>query len=344
MKKIIFGFLLLFLCFNSYSQTLTFEREQYQKALWMTTRFYGAQRMGEGVNWLINDYNYNKSDAPDWLKNNLKAEFVKPGKSFTRDADQDYDLSGGWFDCGDFCLFGQTFYYSAYMLLLGYSEFTSGYDDLYSEKYSGYILSNNFSWEGKKGKSDNIPDILNECKYATDFILKAVKDDKTFYYEKGNGDYDHNRWCTSVFKSGLPKNEGGENDGPRDFGKATQYATSMAALAGAALALMSRLYNDYDVAYAYKCQEKAKIAYDFATKTAMGNSATAFGNFYPAKDKFWPDLTILCAELYRKTQNKSYLNKCEEYMANWILTHIITIMFCVITTQKILRFMRIALL
>ncbi len=318
MKKIIFGFLLLIFCFNSYSQTLTFEIEQYQKALWMTTRFYGAQRMGEGVNWLINDYNYNRSDAPDWLKKNINAEYVIAGKSFTRDADQDYDLTGGWFDCGDFCLFGQTFYYSVYMLLLGYSEFTSGFNDLYSEKYSGYILSNNFNWEGKKGKSDNIPDILNECKYATDFILKAVKDDKTFYYEKGNGNYDHAVWCTSVFKSGLPKNEGGENNGTRDFGKATQYATSMAALAGAALASMSRLYNDYDVAYAYKCQEKAKIAYDFATKTAMGNSGTAFGNFYPAKEKYWPDLTILCAELYRKTKNKTYLNKCEEYMANWI--------------------------
>jgi hypothetical protein len=36
--------------------------------------------------------------------------------SFTKDADGSYNLEGGWFDCGDHVLFGQTFFYSAYVL------------------------------------------------------------------------------------------------------------------------------------------------------------------------------------------------------------------------------------
>ncbi|MBR4815107.1 MAG: glycoside hydrolase family 9 protein, partial [Paludibacteraceae bacterium] len=129
----------------------------------MTTRFYGAQRMGEGVNWLI------ATHVPGEVSEDVQfdsSKFVQ-GKSFLNDADGDYDLTGGWFDCGDYVLFGQTFYYSAYMLLLGYTAFPEGYPDFYSEDYHGYIESDDYTWEGKQGKPDGIPDILNEVKYAT---------------------------------------------------------------------------------------------------------------------------------------------------------------------------------
>ena len=106
----------------------SFDKEYYQKALWMTGRFYGAQRSGVGPNWLIADYE--PTQVANECKGNLKA-FVK-GQSFIKDSDGDYDLTGGWYDCGDFATFGQTFFYSAYMLLLGYSEFPEGYEDLYS--------------------------------------------------------------------------------------------------------------------------------------------------------------------------------------------------------------------
>ncbi|MBR4267194.1 MAG: glycoside hydrolase family 9 protein [Bacteroidales bacterium] len=320
MKKYKLSILLIILSLNLKSQTPVFETEQYQKALWMTTRFYGAQRMGKtDVNWLVNDLTWENSDAPDWLKSKANSNgYPSDGKAFTKDADGSYNLNGGWFDCGDFVLFGQTFYYSAYMLLLGYSEFPQGYYDLYSANYNGYISTRKFDWESKKGKPNKIPDILDECKVAADFMMKSVRDAKTFYYEKGNGDKDHLHWCTSVMKTAMSVNDGGEYDGTRDFGKATANATSMASLAGASLAAMYRLYKDYDIVTAKKYLDKAKIAYQFATETEMGNSKSAFGNFYPAKEKYLPDLTILCAELYRATGDKTYLNKCNEYTAKWI--------------------------
>jgi hypothetical protein len=139
---------LLLIAGNTAAVGQVFDKSQYQKALWMTTRFYGAQRSGNGPNWLIAEHE--PTQTATGLSTNLTS-FVK-GKSFLKDADTDgYDLTGGWFDCGDFVKFGQTEFYSAYMLLLGYSEFPAGYGDKYSADYQGYIGSGDYTWEGNKG-------------------------------------------------------------------------------------------------------------------------------------------------------------------------------------------------
>ena len=81
-----------------------FTTDQYQKALWMTTRFYGAQRSGYGPNWLTATHEPTNVPA-EWL--DYAANAVK-GVSYIKDADpQDgYDLTGGWFDCADYVKFG----------------------------------------------------------------------------------------------------------------------------------------------------------------------------------------------------------------------------------------------
>ena len=298
---------------GGYAQTTpNFTTDQYQKALWMTTRFYGAQRSGHGPNWLIADYE--PTDVANDCNSNLSA-FVK-GKSYIKDADGSYDLTGGWYDCGDFATFGQTFFYSAYMLVLGYLEFPAGYDDYYSTDYHGYIKAGDYTWEGGKGEPDGIPDVLNEAKYATDFILKCVRDENTFYYQKGDGDADHKIWCTSPTKSTLTVSNGGESDGSRYIGKATGSVTSMASLAGAALAAMSQAYAKFDPAYAKECLEKAKTCYTFVTKTTKGNSGACA--FYGNKPKYITDETIFYAEMYRATGEKQYLTAAETAASSWM--------------------------
>ncbi len=306
LKYLVAGFLCSVMCSNVLAQfELSFDNEQYQKALWMTTRFYGAQRMGEGVNWLVATHEANN------VSNQIqfdRSKFVK-GKSYLKDADGDYDLTGGWFDCGDFVLFGQTFFYSSYMLLLGYSAFPEGYPDFYSEDYHGYIDSDDYTWEGGKGEPDGIPDILNEVKYATDYILKAVRDNRTFYYQKGDGDMDHKVWCTSTVKSAIPIKLGGEADGTRPISKATGYVTAMASQASAALAVMARVYAKYDEDYAAACLEKAKVACEFVENTAKG---TTTAPQYPVGDRYIHDMVAMYAELYKTTKDSKYLKKAEE--------------------------------
>lgn len=304
--KSVLVFICTFLCASAFAQnSLSFEKDQYQKALWMTTRFYGAQRMGEGVNWLVATHEAND------VANNIgfdRSKFVK-GKSFLKDADGDYDLKGGWFDCGDMVLFGQTFFYSAYMLLLGYSEFPNGYPDFYSEDYHGYINADDYTWEGGKGEPDGIPDILNEVKYATDYILKAVRDNQTFYYQKGDGDADHRIWCTSPVKSALSKYNGGEADGTRMILKANGNVTAMASQASSALAIMARVYARYDQAYADACLEKAKVACEFVERTPKGTTRAAY---YPVGNRYVHDMVSMYVELYKTTQDPTYLKKAEE--------------------------------
>jgi len=280
----------------------SFTQDEYKQALWMTTRFYGAQRSGNGPNWLLT-YHEQKGNI------NPTAAY-KDGKSFIKDADGSYDLTGGWFDCGDHVKFGQTEYYSAYMLILGYSEFPKGYDDHYSFDYSGYRAANDYTWKGKKGKPNGIPDILDELKYATDYFQKCVRDKNTFYYQVGNGDYDHKQWVTSSKMSTLAINDGGESNGSRPVYKATGNVTSMASLCGATLAAMARLYKPFDPAYAQKCLEKAIVCYEFVSGTTKGN--TGGGGYYPAKGKYEPDMVIFYAELYRTTNDSKYLKAAED--------------------------------
>ena len=319
LRYLVVGFLCSVMCVGAFAQSeLTFEKEQYQKALWMTTRFYGAQRMGEGVNWLI------ATHVPGEVSEDVqfdRSKFVQ-GKSFLNDADGDYDLTGGWFDCGDYVLFGQTFYYSAYMLLLGYTAFPEGYPDFYSEDYHGYIDSDDYTWEGKQGKPDGIPDILNEVKYATDFMLKAVRDNQTFYYQKGDGYWDHKVWCTSSVRSGVPNAIGGDADGPRMIMKATGNATAMASQAASALAVMARVYAPYDKDYADACLEKAKVACEFVETTEKGTSwgepLVADGkdqDFYHVGDRYVHDMVTMYVELYKTTKEPEYLRKAEENCA-----------------------------
>ena len=284
----------------------SFDNEQYQKALWMTGRFYGAQRSGAGHNWLIAEHEPTQTASS--LTGNLSA-FVK-GQDFVKDADGDYDLTGGWVDCGDNVKFGQTEFYSGYMLALGYSEFPTGYGDYYSQNYEGYIGASDYTWEGKKGKPNGIPDILDELKYATDFFMKCVRDEKTFYYQVGDGGPDHQVWCTSPVKATLSRAQGGEAEGSRKVFKANGKTTSMTSFCGATLAIMSRCYRPFDSDYADKCLAKAKVAYDYVMGTEKGNTGS---DFYPSKPNYESDIVVLAMELYRATNNSEYLATAKEY-------------------------------
>jgi len=273
-----------------------FATQDYKKALWMTARMYGGQRSGEN-NWLI--YNH----LPSGVAANLR------GKSFTNDKDTDgYDLSGGWHDCGDHVKYGQTEFYSAYMLLKAYAEFPAGYDDYYSNDYKGYKAAGDWSWEGKKHDPNGIPDILDEVKHATDYFIKCTRNATTFYYQVGNSNYDHNKWVTSVKMQTLAVGDGGD---PRPVYKNPNDA-SMPSFCGATLALMSRMYRPFDPAYADLCLQHAVYAYTYA-KAHPGTVGAYEGGFYGANKNWKDDYATLCAELFWATNTASYKDEAFKF-------------------------------
>jgi hypothetical protein len=302
-NKFIISFLSIFCFANTALFAQNFSAGEYDKALWMTTRFYGAQRSTDinhaelQSNWVIQDYLPSGVDAS------------KKGISFAQDSDAGHDLTGGWFDCGDHVFFGQTGFYSGYMLLKAYDAFSTGFDDYYDEKYSGYRNSGDYSWEGGKGIPNGIPDVLDEVKHQTDLFIKMAKNSTTFYFEKGHGDWDHQERVTSVKMQTNSQGMGGE---PRPMWKNPNDA-SMPAMCSATLALMSRVYRKYDPAYADLCLQHAKYAYDYAI-TKSGVVGAASGGFYSGNDNWKNGKGIMLAEMFMATGQATY--KTQAYAMN----------------------------
>jgi hypothetical protein len=173
-------------------------------------------------------------------------------------------LDGGWYDAGDYVKFGMNLGYTVYCLLKGYDFFPGGYSDEYKFDHSS--------------GANKIPDILDEVKFATDYLCKAVIDSNTIVLDVANADNDHN----SLSITQRANNPGGRS-GDKEI-----YLCSGADIPltyAACLALMSTLYRKYDATYADQCLAKAKAAFTFGRKkVAAGGESNLYckpqGDFY----------------------------------------------------------------
>jgi|GEM_PF-1559947 len=272
-----------------------FAAHDYRQALYLSTYFYGAQRCGSTNSWIHG------------------ACHVKDGYATNG------DLDGGWHDCGDHVLFGQTAHYAASVLLHSYVEFGSSHEDRYTQANSA-------------PPSNGVPDILDEAKIMTDWMIKAHTG-SGFYYQKGNGDYDHKHMSEPVYYGNTYNvTDGGEKDGRRPMSFASAGASNIAGNAAAALALMAIAYQPYDSAYATTCYTKAK-AY-LATGETSPN-AVGGGGYYPAgnwgDDMAWGAICIRKAALARglTSEAATYLTKAQGFTSqggyvmptNWIFCY-----------------------
>ena len=265
--------------------TAALSTDDYVEAAWMTTRFFGAQRSGEGPNWILDGTNH--------------------PTSFTKDSYNGKNVSGGWFDCGDHVMYGQSQGYASYVLALAYAEFTEGFYDLYTGDFTDYKASNDYTMKG--GKPNKVRDLLEELRYEADFWVKAAIDKNNFVTVKGDGNADHTKWVTAGMMSTLGGGEGGE---PRSItGNANDsYTPGMAA---AMLAVMARM--DPDESNRKKYLEAAKTAYSYS-KSHKG--VTTSGGFY--ESTWWDGRTqdgvfLAALELYRTTKDDTYKTEAEKY-------------------------------
>lgn len=257
--------------------------DDFVEAAWMTTRFYGAQRSGEGPNWMADGTNYTTS--------------------FMKDTYKGQDVSGGWFDCGDHVMFGQTQGFGAYVLALAYAEFTEGFYDLYTGDYTDYKASGDYSRAG--GKPNKVRDLLEELRYEADFWVKAAPSETDFVAVKGNGDYDHKNWVTPGKMSTMGTEEGGD---PRTMQANTDDAFTSGMVA-AFMAVMARVEPDAERAAKYLKAAQNAYAYSKAHK-----SVTTSGSYYNSGwwDERTGDGTFLGAlELYRTTNDETYKTQAQ---------------------------------
>lgn len=278
------------------SQAASFTGDQYKKAAWMSTRFYGAMRSGEGPNWILQETNF--------------------PKSFIKDSNSGVDISGGWFDCGDHVMFGQNQFYATYVLALSLETWPKGFWDLYNgTTYADYKGT---QYTMADGKANGLTDLLEEIRYNADFICKITPNASSFVLEIGDGSLDHKKWVTAGKMASLTQADGGESDKSRPV-VANPNDANAPALAAAALAIMARI--DPDATRRAKYLEHAKYAYEYSlTKSGVQSSV---GGFYDAGwwSGRWKSSRFLAGlELWRTTNDASYQNSANSDLTGWINT------------------------
>ena len=206
------------------------------------------------------------------------------------DDGQVYDISGGWYDAGDYIKFLQTSSNVLDLLLFTYKE--------NKVKFADYYMA-----DGTSG-SNGIPDILDEAKYGLDWVLKLHTSSSKLYYQNGDS-RDHSAWR-------LPQNDttnydlGGYRPAYHGIG------ANIAGRSAAALAMASKIWEEDlgDAAYAATCLTAAEELYSLAKDNLKVQGGT---NGYYTESSYYDDLELAAIELYKATGTASYLTEATNY-------------------------------
>jgi len=258
-----------------FSLNINSQTQDYAKAQYLSTYYLGGQRCGDNDSWLHG------------------ACHTTDGQAVNK------DLTGGWHDCGDYIKFHVTSGYTALTYLYAYDKFPETYLDLYSPKMSA-------------PPSNEIPDVLDEVKFQTDYLIRCV-DGSTIYWEVG-GKNDHNSFNEPVTNS---EQKLYDDSNIRPVRSATEGHSNAFGDAAAALALMSILYEQYDSEYAQSCLTAAQAYY---TTGQINQSATAdydvFAYEFLMNTESDDNMGMAAVMLYRATGTASYLTEAKNYASD----------------------------
>ena len=194
--------------------------------------------------------------------------------------------------------FGLPLGFAVYCMLKGYDAFpdVACYDD-------------NNSWS-VIGTKDNIPDILNEAKVGTDWMIKAVISASQVARDVGNGPTDHG----AMSESGYTNSTRTASSRPVAYCDGADVPGFYAA----ALALMSILYKSYDATYSATCLTKATMAYTFGNSHLKMCAEQADpnnpGGYYYSTPTYADKMACAAIELYRATKTATYLTAAQTFM------------------------------
>ncbi|TYQ15669.1 UNVERIFIED_CONTAM: endoglucanase Cel9W [Acetivibrio alkalicellulosi] len=240
--------------------------------------------------------NYNYGEALQ--KSILFYEFQRSGKlpedkrdnwrgdsGLTDGADNGLDLTGGWYDAGDHVKFNLPMAYTSTMLAWSVYESRDAYIE-----------------------SGQLPYILDNIKWATDYFIKCHPSPNVYYYQVGDGHADHAWW-------GPP--EVMQMERPSFKVDLNNPGSAVVAETAAALASASIIFKETDPAYSALCLSHAKDLFTFADTTRSDEGYTAATGFYQSFSGFYDELTWAAAWLYLATNDSAYLDKAKSYEPHW---------------------------
>jgi len=254
---------LILICSLSIVGLLTVSAQyDYNQVLHKSILFYEAQRSGR----LPSD------NRIPWRRDSALGD----------QGDNGEDLTGGWYDAGDYVKFGLPMSMATTALAWGVFEFRAGYE--------------------AAGEYTNV---LNSLRWPLDYFMKCHVSTNTFYGQVGDGTLDHNYW-------GRPE----DMTMPRPAWKLTTSApgSDLAGEVAAALAASSLVFRATDNAYADRLLDHARRLYDFAYnhRGLYSNSIPDANNYYSSSG-YNDELAWGAAWLYRATGENQYITKALEF-------------------------------
>lgn len=207
------------------------------------------------------------------------------------------DLTGGWFDAGDHIKFNFPLASTVTMLCWGVKEYRAAYE-----------------------KSGQLPVMLNNIRFAAEYLIKCHTAPNEFYGQVGTGDADHKFW-------GPAESVEAQMERPAAKIDADHPGSELAGEAAAALAATAIVFKETDAAFAATCLSHAKELYTFAdTFRGMYHLAiTDATNFYKSWSGFDDELVWGALWLYMATNDKTYLTKAESNYAKLPLEQQMTV-------------------
>lgn len=206
------------------------------------------------------------------------------------------DVSGGWYDAGDYGRYITPAAVSLGVMLIGYEN--------YSEKFQSDNLNIPES-------SNSVPDFLDEMKYELDWMLKMQNREEGDF--KGALPYMVN---SKTYAWGMPANS---SEKQLIYGFSSSATADFAAI----MALANRVFKEFDTVYtgySNTCLEASKLAWSYLERnrdvypkggyvrpsdTVTGGYAES--NMYNSKDI--DDRSWAAIELYRTTGEEKFLTE-----------------------------------
>ncbi|MBX9851771.1 MAG: glycoside hydrolase family 9 protein [Cytophagaceae bacterium] len=197
------------------------------------------------------------------------------------------NMLGGYYDAGDYIKFTLTNAYLTYFMLRSYEAAPELFDGV------------------KLYSTTSLDDLLDECKWGLDFLMKTMPDANEFIIQTG-GSADHEEWPQR-----LPEND--NLDGQREC--YSSFSRTQMGFTAAALALGSNVFAAKGLTTdAANYRNKAIQIYTAAKASAAANAWwEGGGEVYYDDNTYNDNMELAAIELYRLTGTASYLTDAKTY-------------------------------
>ena len=255
---------------NDVSSTFIVSDNVYSMVRDAALKFYGIQRSGNSESWFHAASHTKDGGGP--VVTDAKAELGTFDESLAG------TLQGGYYDCGDHLKESMTQMH-AFMI----SSLMAATN---ADKDKDHYAFN----QGEAVNTDGIPDMLREARHGAEFVLRAynrakgVIDDMAL--SVGEFGSDHGWWNRPENQDALPTDTSLAGTGRGGPAARTvrlgEIGSNVGGETAAGLALVGKLYANYDKAFADSCLKVAEEMYDFAKALAQGKDS--YGNGKPFKN------------------------------------------------------------